>query len=196
MAVLVYVMSIFAYQSPYGSKIDDVINAFAHSDIESINRALSGRLDIWKDAINVGLLHPLTGAGADNFRFAQPLVAAPDSMWIKEVLDNGEYRLRGAFHTHQFLMDAWAGTGAIGIVGMVLFYSGLAILLFKALRLGDEIAIGSMTAVWVVVFPLSVHNNLFGSWMSAWIWIWLGLALGSLYKTQFNSETCKDDSNE
>ncbi|NVK02501.1 MAG: O-antigen ligase family protein [Oceanospirillaceae bacterium] len=161
-------------------KYESIIAALKTMDYEQLDLALSGRLSIWYDAFNVGLIHPLTGVGADNFRYAHPMVVDGPSLFISDTQGDAKFPQQGASHAHQFFFDAWAGTGLVGLIGLVAFYMLLAGLTLRTLKHSDASAFGLIVAVWAVVFPFNTHNNFFGSWMNAWMWIWIGLMLSQI----------------
>jgi len=147
------------------------------------DEALSGRLDIWEDAISLGMEQPITGFGVNNYRYAVPeLDVIKGARWLsQEQQDDGTMRARGASHTHQIFMEAFSGAGTLGVLGLVGLFIFLGRTSIKVAKAGSIIAAGALVALWAGFFPLNTHNNLYGGWMSAWFWVWMGISAGLIF---------------
>ena len=169
--------------SPYlQSRWNQTTAAFSDISAHNLDSALSGRWVIWQDAVAVGLKRPLTGSGANTFRFAPPaLLDQPKSetQFFNKV-DNSDpnFRQTGAFHAHQALLDVFSGTGFPGLIGMILACTMIAGLTLRVWRTGDLTAIASIIGWWAAFLPFNTHYNFYGGWSTAWFWVWLGLAVG------------------
>lgn len=169
--------------SPYlQSRWNQTAVALSDMSAENLNSALSGRWVIWQDAVSIGLKLPITGSGANTFRFAPPaLLEDPKS---KEQFFNTpdpsdpNFRQTGAFHTHQSLLDVFSGTGFTGLIGMIFAYMMIAILTIRIWRARNILAIATITGWWAAFLPFNTHYNFYGGWSTAWFWVWLGLAVG------------------
>lgn len=175
-------------------KFTQTVKAFDTFSYENLDVALSGRVSLWDDAVEVGKTSPLTGVGVDNFRYAQPLLNEPAGQewgWISDADPKSGHSLIGASHTHQFLLEAWAGAGAIGVIGLLLMYVYLARFTIQAIKNSSLVAIGTLLSFWAAFQPFNTQNNLYGGWTTAWYWVWLGLAVGFVYrsKTKANQPT-------
>ena len=168
-------------------KFIQTMKAFDSFSYENLDVALSGRVSLWEDAVEVGKTSPLTGVGVDNFRYAQPLLNEPAGQkwgWIKEADPKSGHSLIGASHTHQFLLEAWAGAGVIGVIGLLLSYVYLARFTIRAIKNSSLVGIGALLSFWAAFQPINTQNNLYGGWTTAWYWVWLGLAVGFVYRSR------------
>ncbi|NRP28745.1 MULTISPECIES: O-antigen ligase family protein [unclassified Marinobacterium] len=174
------------------TKFDQTFSFRKNPNMETLDRSLSGRINIWSDAVKLGAEYPLTGTGVNNFRYAHPLVAEPGNYWIHDFLkeSNGKHPLKGATHTHQMILEAWSGAGVWGVLGLVVLFVFLIRTTFKTMSTGSLLALGGLTAFWAGFFPFNTHNNFYGGWMNAWFWVWLGISAGLI----FSLETKKDHS--
>ncbi|QJD72190.1 O-antigen ligase [Marinobacterium sp. LSUCC0821] len=161
-------------------RIDATLLVFKEPTIENLDHSLSGRLDLWIDGFNIGVSSPIAGTGVNNFRYAQPMLEKPAGIrWIHKINDPKiPHELEGAAHTHQLFFDAWSGAGAIGVLGLMLFYIRLFHRTRESIKTGDLVAIGAMVALWAGFLPFNTQNNLYGSWTTAWFWVWCGIAIG------------------
>ena len=190
----VYIVSVFllvtvagagviAYQQPgLNVQFNETLTVFSNPSREGLDRALSGRVDIWEDAIELGLSSPIVGTGANNFRYAQPLLPDPAGIrWISQWNKDG-HELKGPTHTHQILLEAWSGAGALGLIGLLAYFVWLARTSIQVAKTGTLLAVGALVALWAGFFPLNTHNNLYGGWMSAWFWVWMGISAGLIFR--------------
>lgn len=170
-------------QSGLGDRLEKTLIAFQNPSYDSVNEALSLRLDIWTDALAVGNENPWFGAGVNNYRFAAPMLESPaGTLWITEVTDpDSPHKLQGAAHTHQVIMETLAGSGWVGVAGLLLFYILLTRLTLSIFRQPNLVAAASVLAFWAYFWPINTHNNFYGGWVNAWFWVWLGLTLGAYY---------------
>ena len=181
--VTVFIAGFFAYQQPgLQIKLDQTLTVFNDPTREGLDNTLSGRVDIWEDAIQVGLGSPLLGTGVNNFRYAQPLLSDPaGKRWITEWNKDGHV-LKGPTHTHQILLEAWSGAGVIGLIGLVAYFVWLARTSIQVGKTGSLLAVSALVALWAGFFPLNTHNNFYGGWMSAWFWVWMGISAGLIFR--------------
>jgi len=173
-------------------KLDQTLVFFQNPSLGTLDKTLSGRIGIWRDAIKLGAEFPLTGTGVNNFRFAHPLVAEGGNPWIHDFSEesDGKHPLKGATHAHQIFLEAWAGAGLLGVLGLVVLFVHVARTTHSVMKTGSFIAIGALVAFWAGFFPLNTHNNFYGGWLNAWFWIWLGIAAGLIFK-QLKAEGVK-----
>lgn len=170
-------------QPGLNTKLNQTLVVFQNPSLETLDQALSGRLDIWIDAVSIGNESPWFGAGVNNYRYAAPLVESPAGVrWISEINDPDlSHKLQGAAHTHQIIMETLSGAGWIGVAGLLLFYIMLTRLTLNIFKQPSLIASAAVLAFWAYFWPINTHNNFHGGWVSAWFWVWLGLAIGAFY---------------
>jgi len=180
-AVVIFAGSWIIKQPGLSSKLNQTLVVFQNPSLESLDQALSGRLDIWIDAVAIGNENPWFGAGVNNYRYAAPLVESPAGVrWISEIDDpDSPHKLQGAAHTHQVVMETLSGAGWIGVAGLVLFYIMLTRLTLNIFAHPTLLATAMVLAFWAYFWPVNTHNNFHGGWVNAWFWVWLGLAIGS-----------------
>lgn len=161
---------------------------------ETLDRALSGRLTIWQDAIAIGLDRPLTGSGANTFRFAPfAVLDAPKSgNFVQNNGLNGESRPTGALHSHQALLDIFSGTGFPGLIGIALAYLLVLRLSINIWKTSSLLATAAIAGWWAGFLPFNTHYSFYGGWSTAWFWVWLGISAG-LYRQSLNRSGVKTD---
>ena len=170
-------------QPGLNAKLNQTLVVFQNPSLETLDQALSGRLDIWIDAVAIGNENPWFGAGVNNYRYAAPLVESPAGVrWISEINDpDSPHKLQGAAHTHQVVMETLSGSGWVGVAGLVLFYILLARLTLNIFKHPSLLATATVLAFWAYFWPINTHNNFHGGWVNAWFWVWLGLSLGAYF---------------
>jgi len=184
--ILISVAAVYKlYQLPgLNAKLNQTLIVLSDPTRAGLDRALSGRLDIWEDAIALGLQSPLVGYGVNNYRYAVGELDQPKGVrWITEVNDpDSKHNIQGASHTHQIVMEALSGAGFIGVLGLVIYFIGLTKFTVNAFRAGSLIAMGAILALWAGFLPFNTHNNFYGGWMNAWFWVWMGLSAGLFFR--------------
>ena len=170
-------------QPGLNAKLNQTLVVFQNPSLETLDQALSGRLDIWIDAVAIGNENPWFGAGVNNYRYAAPLVESPAGVrWISEIIDpDSPHKLQGAAHTHQVVMETLSGSGWVGVAGLVLFYILLARLTLNIFKHPSLLATATVLGFWAYFWPINTHNNFHGGWVNAWFWVWIGLSLGAYY---------------
>ena len=150
-----------------------------HGTDQSIDTALSGRLEIWHTGVNMFMAHPINGVGVRGFRYAYPQYAAANDHFVvtTEACGVGE----GACHAHQLVLEVLAETGTLGLL---LWLAGVALAWRAWRRVGAAArarAFPTTLALGVMLFPLNTHLAFYSAWwglLFAWL---LGLWCASLY---------------
>jgi O-antigen ligase len=146
---------------------------------QSLDTALSGRLDIWHASVAMIAAHPVNGVGVRGFRYAYPHYAPADDHFVvsSEACGVGE----GACHPHQLVLEILTGTGALGL----LLWLAAVAWAWRAWRqvgeLARERAFPASVALGVMLFPLNSHLAFYSAWwglLFAWL---LGLWCAALY---------------
>ncbi|WOJ95493.1 O-antigen ligase family protein [Congregibacter brevis] len=170
---------IFAYQSSEWVQKRSVVivTALDEPSYASVNLATGLRLPIWQTALAVGKEHWVNGVGPRGFRYAYTEFAAEGDRWARPAGEAGGAK---ASHAHQLLLELWAETGAIGLVGYALFVS----LLWMAWQRGDmqarSRALPYAVTLVGVLFPLNTHLAWYSSWHAMLLWLFIGLYLLAL----------------
>jgi O-antigen ligase len=146
---------------------------------QSIDTALSGRLEIWRTGVNMFMAHPINGVGVRGFRYAYPQYAAANDHFVvtTEACGVGE----GACHAHQLVLEVLAETGTLGLL---LWLAAVALAWRAWRRVGAAArarAFPVTLALGVMLFPLNTHLAFYSAWwglLFAWL---LGLWCASLF---------------
>ncbi len=150
-----------------------------HGTNQSIDAALSGRLDIWHTSIRMIAAHPVNGVGVRGFRYAYPEYAQANDHFVvsSEACGVGQ----GACHAHQLVLEVLTETGTLGL----LLWLGAVALAWRAWRRVGAVAraraFPSTLALGVMIFPLNTHLAFYSAWwglLFAWL---LGLWCAALY---------------
>ncbi len=149
------------------ARVDLTVSLFS-TDIETVDTALSWRLDIWKTAYAVAGSNRVNGIGARGFRAVYDEYAEEDDFWLQG-------HLNGAYHPHLFALEVAAETGAPGLLGY-----GLALwLLWSVLRRWPPERRGWVwpcgIAALVAMLPINSHAAFYGAYWSAVSWWLIGL---------------------
>ncbi len=155
-------------------------------DPQSLDTAMSGRLDIWHTSAEMIAAHPITGVGARGFRYAYPHFApASDHFVVDESCGEGE----GACHPHQLVLEILCETGAIGLL---LWLAGafLAVRAWRSAGLAARArAFPATVAISAMLFPLNTHLAFYSAWWGLLFGWLLGLWCASMFV-----ETASDES--
>ncbi|MEY2116545.1 MULTISPECIES: O-antigen ligase family protein [Rhodanobacter] len=152
-----------------------------HGTDQSLDTALSGRLDIWHASIKMFAAHPINGVGVRGFRYAYPQYAPANDHFVAtgEACGVGE----GACHAHQLVLEILTETGTLGLA---LWLAAVALAWRAWRRVGAAArarAFPVTLALGVMLFPLNTHLAFYSAWwglLFAWL---LGLWCASLFVT-------------
>jgi O-antigen ligase len=149
-----------------------------HGGSANLDQALSGRLDIWRDAMRMSAEHPLNGVGVRGFRYAYPAYApANDHFVVAEPCGVGQ----GACHPHQLMLEVLAETGAIGLV---LWLAAVTLAVRRWWSSGVAArrrAFPVTVALAAMLFPLNTHLAFYSAWWGLLCWWLIGLWCAALY---------------
>jgi O-antigen ligase len=146
---------------------------------QSIDAALSGRLDIWHASVGMIAAHPVNGVGVRGFRYAYPRYAPANDPFVvsEETCGIGE----GACHAHQLVLEVLTETGTIGLL---LWLAAVALAFRAWRRVGAAArarAFPATLALGVMLFPLNTHLAFYSAWWGLLFGWLLGLWCASLY---------------
>ncbi|WP_266183864.1 O-antigen ligase family protein [Dyella humicola] len=149
-----------------------------HGSDQSVDTALSGRLDIWRTSMAMFKAHPINGVGVRAYRFAYPeFAAANDHFVVAESCGEGE----GACHAHQWVLEVLTETGTLGLL-LWLAAMAMAAVAWRRVGAGARARAFPVTlALAVMLFPLNTHLAFYSAWwglLFAWL---LGLWCAALY---------------
>ncbi|HEY0199148.1 MAG TPA: O-antigen ligase family protein [Rhodanobacter sp.] len=163
--------------SRFQQRMDRTLLAL-HGTDQSIDTALSGRLDIWHASMRMIEAHPVNGVGVRGFRYAYPHYApGNDHFIVAESCGVGE----GACHPHQLVLEVLAETGVIGL----LLWLAAAMLALRAWwhagAAARSRAFPVTLALGVMLFPLNTHLAFYSAWWGLLFGWLLGLWCAALY---------------
>ena len=149
-----------------------------HGTDQSLDTALTGRLDIWHASVKMIAAHPIAGVGVRGFRYAYPHYApANDHFLVDESCGEGE----GACHPHQLVLEILTETGAIGLL-LWLAATALAVRAWRSVGAAARTrAFPATVALAVMVFPLTTHLAFYSAWWGLLFGWLLGLWCAALY---------------
>ena len=171
---------VFALSMAFSDKFQERVQrtgAALDGGSEGLDFALSGRLSIWRTAIDMAVANPVNGVGVRGFRDAYRTYAAADDPWLVDA-DHG-----AGFHAHQIVLEVLSETGLVGL----LLWLGGAALAWRAWRFATpqarERARAPGLALLVTVFPLNTHLAFYSTF-----WGGLTLLLAALFAGSLLSE--------
>lgn len=158
-------------------RMDRTLLALQGTD-QSIDAALTGRLDIWHTSLKMIAAHPISGVGVRGFRYAYPHYApANDHFLTAESCGVGE----GACHPHQLVLEILTETGVLGLS----LWLAAVVLAWRAWRrVGSAArtrAFPVSLALGVMLFPLNTHLAFYSAWWGLLFGWLLGLWCAALY---------------
>lgn len=140
-------------------------------DRTGLDHALSGRITIWRAAVQMAWEHPINGVGVRGFRNAYP--------GYREIGD-AQFDGGTAFHAHQIVLEVASETGGIGL----LLWLAAAAMGVRAWRVASPVARERarvpMTALAVTVFPANTHLAFYSTFWGGVTLLLVALYLGSL----------------
>lgn len=136
-------------------------------DFETIDRATSYRLTLWRTGWAMFGAHPVNGVGPRGYRHAYAQHAPPGDFWLA--------RGGGQTHPHLMSLEVAVETGALGLAGYAAF---LWLVLARFRRAADEVQAAWALCALAATFPLNAHLAFYGSYWSTIVWLTVALAFG------------------
>lgn len=147
---------------------------FSSWDYQSINKASSGRLDIYLAAFNMGKQHPINGIGVDSFEqtFKQNLPPQADKkIWVDNLTMP---------HPHQVVLEIWSGAGIIGLLGFFLVWMVMWRLWRQAIPEQRKLALPMIMPLVVLWWPINTHRGFYPSELAVLTLFFLALSIAAL----------------
>ena len=164
--------------SRFHDRMSQTLLALQGTD-QSVDTALSGRLDIWHASTKMIAANPVTGVGVRGFRYAYPRYAPANDHFVVsgEACGVGE----GACHAHQLVLEVLTETGTVGL----LLWLAAVVLAVRAWRqvgaAARARAFPVTLALGVMLFPLNTHLAFYSAWWGLLFGWLLGLWCASLF---------------
>lgn len=137
---------------------------------QSLDRASSLRLPIFKTSWKMFQAHPVNGVGVRAFPVAYLDYAEADDPHVR-----GFDGQQGATHAHNIVLEVMADTGSLGLIGM---FVGLALAWrrWRAMNADQrQEAFPYVLCLALVLFPLNTHFAIYGTYTSSLIWFLAGM---------------------
>lgn len=153
----------------FAQRVDQSARVFEGS-YEAINAASSNRLPLWETAARMALENPVNGVGLRAFRYVYNDYAPPDDPFANR--DTGI----GAFYAHQIVLEVGSETGALGLIGLVIFYALLIRLWWRADATQRAAMLPFIVSPAAWLMPLNTHTGFYGSFWGPMLWWLIALA--------------------
>ena len=164
-------------------RVNQSLVMFEEFNYQNVNSALSNRLPMWETTLKMGAENPWIGTGANAWRYAYPDYVAQDSEGDLVEPDE-EQRLRALYlFPHQQVLEVFASTGVLGLLGLMFFYLTLLKLAINAYRTRNAAAFFTVLGLCSYFFPFNTHHAIYSSWITGWLWLWVGIVFGLLNRT-------------
>ena len=165
--------TVFTFSDTLQQRVERTTAAL-DGDQAGMDHALSGRLPIWRTAVDMALAHPVNGVGVRSFRDAYPVYAQPDDPWLADAEHGAGY------HAHQIVLEVLSETGFLG----GLLWLGGAALAWRAWRFATPAARlrarAPALALAVTVFPFNTHLAVYSTFWGGLVLLLFALYAGSL----------------
>jgi O-antigen ligase len=161
----------------FGSGMQERVQRFNglldHVNYQTINTALSGRVDIYSAAWDIGKAHPINGIGVDSFDKAYAAYLPKDNMW---------HTMIGAAppHPHQVVLEIWSGAGVIGVLGFLLAWVAMWRLWKQATPEQRKLALPVLMPLVVLWWPINTHRGFYSSELATLSLFFLALSIAAL----------------
>lgn len=152
----------------FQGRMDSTAQVFQGNDYEAVNRALSGRLDIWGPTVQMLRGQWLVGVGPEGLDGAIRPFFAPDNAFVNMKI----------YHAHQVVLDILAATGVVGLAAFLLFYGWVGREFLRASREGIDVRWACLLVFLLSWFPLNSPNGFYASEMVLLTFFVLGLGFG------------------
>lgn len=157
---------------------------------EQMNEATALRLPIWNVAFRIAQDHWVNGIGPRGFRYEYVNYVPKDDYWLIPRLEDGVWQLHkyGPNHPHQFLLEVFAETGIIGVLGYLFAFWYWIRFSIRAAREHASQALPWMAAVFVASMPINAHMAFYASFWSCMTWWLIAISL-AFWQAGLNKES-------
>lgn len=166
--VILLGITLYHLNPTFALRVHNTAMAFGTVDYATLNRALSGRLDIWVPLAHMVRDHWLFGVGPGTL-----------DAGIRPYLPVGNlfYEIK-IFHAHQVILDVLAATGVVGLAAFLWYYGRVGIAFVQASREGVNLRWAALLVFLLMWFPLNSPNGFYSSEMVLLTFYMLGLGYG------------------
>jgi O-antigen ligase len=166
---------------PLARRVQATFGLFGGDRI-AVSRATAQRLPIWDTALRTARAHWFNGVGVRGFRHAYVEHAAPGNFFVRRGRS-------GQTHPHLAVLEIGAETGAVGLLGYLLFWLLLLRRAADCLRSAAD-AVPWYIAAAIAWLPFNAHLAFYGSYWSSVSWWILLLALGAERRVRDGPASC------
>lgn len=169
----------YAFSPSLQQRVADTTLILQALDRETLNVALSHRLDIWEPALALARDNWLFGIGPSQFTAAIKAHLPANSIYVTAGID--------VMHAHQVLLEVLLGSGLIGLIGFVAYYGYVAVLTWRNRDHSTTLGWAALLAFLLMWFPLGSQKDIYGSEQMLLSFYLLGLGYGQLRARQDKS---------
>lgn len=153
----------------FQSRVAYTVRLFQGLDYETVNIALSGRLDIWAPLTRMIADHWLIGVGPGDLYEAMLPYIPPENPYAHSKI----------FHSHQVILDIGAATGIIGVLAFLAFYGWVVWQFIRASAEGVNVRWAGLLVFLLMWFPVNSAQGFYASELVFLTFYMLGLGFRS-----------------
>ena len=157
-------------------RIADTLLILDNMDRNTLNLALSYRLDIWEPALALAGDNWLFGAGPSQITTAIKPYLPPDSIFVTQNID--------VMHAHQVLIEVLVGTGVIGLFCFIAYYAHIGAVAWRQRDASATFGWGCLLTFLLMWIPFGSQKDIYGSEQMLLSFYLLGLGFGFLRKRE------------
>lgn len=163
------------FNESFRSRLQQTLLVLQEPDYDTLNEALTWRLEIWEPAWQLIRSHWLLGIGPNQFRPVMRSLLPADSWHARNGLQ--------VMHAHQVLLEIALGTGVIGVLAFLAYYLYVGRKFWhyrQHLLLPDGFALAGLLCFLLLWFPLGTQKNFYGSDQVFFTFYFLAIGFGVL----------------
>jgi O-antigen ligase len=168
-ALLLLATLMFTFNQSFQSRLLQTAAVLQQFDRDTVNRALSLRLDVWEPALAMAAERWVVGYGPSEFERQVGEHLAADSPFA------GETRI---MHAHQVLIEILLGTGVVGLAAFLAYYAWLMRYLWLQRRGAASFGWGCLLAFLLLWLPFGSQKDFYSSEQLLVSFYLLGLGFG------------------
>lgn len=163
---------LFLVSSSLEQRISQTLVVLSGLDRNTLNLALSNRLDIWEPALALARDNWLFGAGPSQITEAIKPYLPPDSVFITQNIN--------IMHAHQVLIEILVGTGVIGLFCFLAYYAHVCLTAWRQFDASATFGWGCLLTFLLMWLPFGSQKDIYGSEQMLLSFYLLGMGFGFL----------------
>ena len=168
-ALLLLTTLMFTFNPSFQARLQQTAVVLQQLDRDTVNRALSLRLDVWEPALAMAAEHWAVGYGPSEFERQVDEYLAADSPFA------GETRI---MHAHQVLIEILLGSGVVGLAAFLAYYAWLVRYLWQRRYHAATFGWGCLLAYLLLWLPFGSQKDFYSSEQLLVSFYLLGLGFG------------------